>query len=112
MDANVYHVMHVGGALLLTGFTFRAFAAPPESRKSTMALAGIFSLATLVGGFGLVAKLGLDYSGWVLAKMGCWLALAILGGLGYRMEAVRGLLSLLAMAVVLAAVYFVYFRPF
>ena len=50
MDANVYHVMHVGGALLLTGFTFRAFAAPPESRKSTMALAGIFSLATLVGG--------------------------------------------------------------
>lgn len=108
----VYYLMHVGGVILMTGYTFRAFAAPPDTRKGTLAIAGILALVTLVGAFGLLQKLGLGYPGWAMAKLGCWVGLAALAGLGYRMPGLRSFWALCASALVLIAVYLVYVRPF
>ena len=108
----VYYLMHVGGVIILTGYTFRAFAAPPDTRKGTLAISGILALVVLVGGFGLLTRLDLGFPGWVMVKLGCWLGLAARTGLGYRMAGLRSLWSVLASALVLIAVYMVYVRPF
>jgi hypothetical protein len=112
MPINVYHLLHVGGAILMTAYVFRAFAAPPETRKNNLAISGFLSLIVLVAGFGLLTKLDLEFPGWAIVKLGCWLGLSALGGLGYRMPALRGLLTLIAAALVVLAVYMVYYRPF
>ena len=107
----VYYLLHVGGVIILTGYTFRAFSAPPETRKGTLAISGILALVVLVGGFGLLSKLGLGFPTWAMVKLGCWLGLAALTGLGYRMPSLRTFWTLLASALVLIAVYMVYVRP-
>jgi hypothetical protein len=112
MHVNVYHVLHVGGAILMTAYVFRAFAAPPQTRKATLAISGTLSLIVAIAGFALLGKLGLEFPGWAIVKIGCWLGLAALAGLGYRLPSMRSLLSLIAAALVLIAVYMVYYRPF
>ena len=64
MSPTFYHVLHVVSVLVLTGYTFYAFAAPAESRKKVMIITGISSLLVLIGGFGLQAKLAVGWPGW------------------------------------------------
>lgn len=112
MNVNIYHVLHASSVILMTAYVFRAFAAPPETRKSNLAISGFLSLIVLVSGFGLLTKLDLEFPGWAIVKLGCWLGLSALGGLGYRMPALRGVLTLIAAALVVVAVYMVTYRPF
>ena len=81
MSPVVYYILHVTSVLVLTGYTFYAFAAPPETKKRVMMITGIASLLALVGGFGLQAKLQVGFPGWFIVKLVCWLGLSALAGL-------------------------------
>ena len=109
MDPKIYQVLHLVSVIFLVAITFRAFAAPtPESRKSNLALSGVASLLALVGGFGLMARLGYSWDVWVFVKVGCWLGLSALAGMAYRAPGSTKALSWLAFLLVLTAVVMVY----
>lgn len=112
MSPTFYHILHVFSVLALTGFTFYAFAGPPETRKRTMALSGIASLLALVAGFGLQAKLSVGFPGWLIVKLVCWLGLSALAGFGYRRRGAAGVLTVLALLFALIALLMVYLKPF
>jgi hypothetical protein len=112
MSPAFYHVLHVFSVLVLTGYTFYAFSAPPETRKRVMMITGIASLLVLVGGFGLQAKLAVGWPGWFVVKLICWLGLSALAGIGYRRRDAAGTLAVIALALTFVAVVLVYTRPF
>ena len=112
MSPVFYSILHVVSVLVLTGYTFYAFAAPPETRKRVMMITGIASLLVLFAGFGLQSKLKLGFPGWLFVKIGCWLALSALAGFGYRRRGAAGTLATVAFIVVLLAVVMVYLKPF
>ena len=112
MNPSVYYVLHVSSVLVLTAYTFYAFAAPAETRKRVLMITGIASLLALIGGFGLQAKLNYGFPGWLIVKMVCWLGLSALAGFGYRRRGAAGLLSLVALVLLVVAVVMVYTKPF
>lgn len=111
MDQRVYHLLHLVGLFVLTAYTFRAFAAPGSGRSRNLMIGGIASLVVVVAGFGLLAKLKLDFKeGWVIIKVVCWFLLSALAGMAHR-KGRAGLLPLVALLLITAAVWAVYFRP-
>lgn len=112
MSPTVYSILHVVSVLTLTGYTFYAFAAPPETRKKVMIITGVASLLALVAGFGLQAKLQIGWPGWLVVKILCWLGLSGLAGMGYRKRGAAGALGVAALGLALVAVTMVYTRPF
>ena len=112
MSPTFYYIIHVFSVLALTGYTFYAFAAPAETRKRVMMFTGIASLLALAGGFGLQAKLGYGFPGWLIVKLVCWLGLSALAGFGYRRRGAAGTLAVAALAFALVALVMVYTKPF
>lgn len=112
MSPTFYYILHVSSVLVLTAYTFYAFAAPLETRKRVMMITGIASLLALVGGFGLQAKLGYGFPGWLIVKLVCWLGLSALAGFGYRRRGAAGTLALVAIVLLIIAVVMVYLKPF
>jgi hypothetical protein len=113
MSPTFYSFLHVLGVLMLTATTFQAFARPdPERKRAVLMRSGIYALVALVGGFGLLAKLKYGFPGWVVVKLVAWLILAALAGIAFRKPAQAGQLTAVAMLVVAAALYAVYFKPF
>jgi len=112
MSPTFYHVLHLISVLVLTGYTFYAFAAPAESRKKVMIITGVASLLVLIAGFGLQAKLAVGWPGWIFVKLVCWLGLSALAGIGYRRRGAAGTLALVAILLSFVAVLMVYTRPF
>ena len=109
-----YHILHLLALIVLTAHTFMAFANPaPENRKRTLMITGIASLLMLFSGFGLIHVLQIPYSsGWLIVKMACWLFLSALAGVAYRKAHLRGVLSVVALALITLALFMVYLRPF
>ncbi|MFT5291570.1 MAG: hypothetical protein ACI8QS_003817 [Planctomycetota bacterium] len=114
MNENIYYVMHVLGIVLLTAYTFQAFANPdPSKKKGTLMMTGIFSVLVLVGGFGLKAKLEIEgFPGWMIAKIGIWLVVSALSGMAFKGPGLAGLFRLITIVLVGAAVYLVHTKPF
>ncbi len=112
MTPTFYHILHVISVLVLTGYTFYAFGAPPETRKRALMISGIASLLALVGGFGLQAKLAVGFPGWLIVKLLCWLGLSALAGIGYRRRGAAGMLAVIAIVLLVVAVVMVYTKPF
>lgn len=112
MNPAIYSVLHVASIILLTGWTFYAFAAPPESKKKVMMITGVLSLFAAVGAFGLQARLHVGWPGWLIVKIFCWLALSSLAGFGYRKRESAGMLAAIVAVIVIIAVTMVYTRPF
>jgi hypothetical protein len=112
MSPTFYYILHVTSVLILTGYTFQAFAAAPETRKRVMMITGITSLLALAGGFGLQAKLGYGFPGWLIVKLVCWFGLSALAGFGYRRRGAAGVLAVLALLFAFIAVVMVYTKPF
>lgn len=110
MNPQYYYLLHIFALFILAAHTFMAFANPaPENRKRTMMITGIASLLVLVSGFGLLAKLHANqFSGWVIVKLVCWLGLSALAGIAYRRPHLRGVLSTVALALILVALVMVY----
>jgi uncharacterized membrane protein len=113
MSPTFYSILHVVSALVLTGYTFYAFAAPAETRKRVLMITGIASLVMFVAGFGLLSKVyNNQFTGWVIVKLVCWLLLSGLAGMAYRKREKAGVFMVVALALVVAAVYMVYAKPF
>jgi hypothetical protein len=109
MSAQVYYVLHLVSLLLLSGFTFQAFAnTSAERRGRTMMLTGISGFVALVAGFGLLAKLGHGFELWVIVKLVCWLGLMAISGMAFRRPGKVKQLTLVASALITVAVYSVY----
>jgi hypothetical protein len=112
MSITFYHILHVLSVLVLTGFTFYAFAAPAETRKKVLIVTGIASLVIFITGFGLITKLLGAGSGmwplWAILKLVAWLGLSALAGLGYRRRAKVPVFMAVAVALIFLAVYSVY----
>jgi len=113
MDPVYYKILHVFSLLVLTAWTFAAFANPaPETRRQTLIVAGIASLLMLISGFGMVAKLyDGHFAGWMIVKLVCWLVFSALAGLAYRRPHLRGKFSLIGFSVLLVALVMVFMRP-
>ena len=109
-----YQLLHIFSLLVLTAHTFMAFGNPdPANRKRTLMVTGIAALLMFVSGFGMLTLQNIPFAtGWVLVKFVCWLGLASLGGVVYRKAHLRGILSLVALLLLLVAVVMVYCRPF
>jgi hypothetical protein len=112
MSPAFYYILHVSSILVLTGYTFYAFAAAPETRKRVLMISGIASLLALVAGFGLQAKLGYGFPGWLIVKIVCWLGLSALAGFGYRRRGAAAALAVVALLFAFIAVVMVYTKPF
>jgi hypothetical protein len=112
MSPVFYYILHVASVLVLTGYTFYAFAAAPETRKGVLAITGIASLLALVAGIGLLHKLQLGFPGWAIVKIVCWLGISALAGFGYRRRGAAGTLAVVAIVLALVAVVMVYLKPF
>ena len=115
MSPTLYYFLHVASAFLLVGYTFFVFASPklPENRRKVMIISGVLSLVMLFGGFGLVAKVyDNSWHSFVLIKMACWLGLSAMAGIAYRKPEQVRTLSYITRALVLVAVWAVYYKPF
>lgn len=109
MSPTVYSILHVFSVLVLTGFTFYAFAAPAEKRKKVMMITGIASLLALVGGFGLLTKLyNNQFAPWVIVKIVCWLGLSALAGIGFRKRDKAPVFMAVVLALAFVAIFAVY----
>ena len=113
MDPVYYKILHVFSLLLLTAWTFAAFANPvPETRKRTLMVTGIATLLMFISGFGLLHKLYAGhFYGWVIVKLVCWLVFSALAGLAYRRPHLRSKLALLGFTALLIALVMVYAKP-
>ena len=117
MTPNFYHVLHVISLLVLTGYTFYAFAGPaPATKNKVMILTGTASLLMLVSGVGLMHKLGYNWSfassKWIYIKILCWLAITAFSGIAYRRPGARGVLAAITVLLSGVAVYMVFYKPF
>jgi uncharacterized membrane protein SirB2 len=109
-----YSVLHVFSLLVLTVQTFLAFGNPdPANRKRTLMITGIAALLMLASGFAMLALNKISFaSGWVIVKLFCWLGFSALSGIVFRRAHLRGMLSVIALVLLLTALTMVYFRPF
>jgi hypothetical protein len=112
MSLNTNLVLHVSSIIVLLGYTFYAFAAPPETRRRVLMVTGVAALLVVVSGFGLLHTLKLGFPGWVVVKLVCLLGLASISGIAYRRRAMADLFMIVALALAITAVAMVYVRPF
>ncbi len=112
MSISFYHILLVFSLLVLTGYTFYAFAAPAEARKKVLVITGIASLLMFISGFGLITKvLGVGQGGWpvwVWIKLVAWLGLSALAGIGFRRRSAATVLMAIALVLLFVALYAVY----
>jgi len=91
MNPLIYKVIHIIGILGL--FTAMGSIMASDRKKPVMMtkfviIHGISLIVILISGFGMQAKMGLDFSGWLIAKVVVWF---LLGGCLVILK--RGLLS-------------------
>ncbi|MDP2137143.1 MAG: SirB2 family protein [Candidatus Didemnitutus sp.] len=109
-----YQILHVLSLVVLIAHTFMAFANPlPENKKRTMMITGIAALLLFISGFGMLTLNKIPFlTGWVVVKLVCLIGFSALAGIAYRKPQLRSMLSTIAMVIVAAGVFMVYFRPF
>lgn len=113
MSYQTYLIIHIFAAFLMAGTTYGALAAPlPERRRQTMIRSGIVALLVVVSGFGLLGLGGHGFPGWVFVKIACWLVLAMLTGLAYRLPGQADVLRIVTGLAVLVAIVMVVLKPF
>jgi len=124
LSHSVYNVLHVIGIVLimaaLGGLALHAMnGGTRESNPSRRLVAGLHGLGVflvLLGGFGMLARIGFEHGtpfpGWLLTKIAIWLVLAGAVVLPYRRPVLaRPLLLLLPVLGGVAAVMAIY-KPF
>ena len=119
MSYSVYKVVHLIGIFMvlisLGGITLHVLNGGTKDfvgRKLAGATHGIGLLISLVGGFGLLARIGTGMQPWVFAKLGIWLIFGGMTALIYRKPALAkpiwgGIILLGGLAV-----FLVQYKPF
>ena len=104
MPYETYKLLHVVGLLLLFlgmgGQLLGAGSVRGHAPKRTAILHGVGLLAMLVGGFGMMARLGVQWPwpGWLITKLGVWLTIGALP-VGVRRQLIPHSLAWLVAAV-------------
>jgi CDP-diglyceride synthetase len=111
-EINTLHILHVASAMFLVGWTFYAFAGPPESRKRVLVLSGIVSLVVLLTGIREWQGIYGFHGGWPFVKLACWLGLSAIAGIAYRRRERVQILVWITVALVTLAVVMAYTKPF
>jgi uncharacterized membrane protein SirB2 len=84
MPYEIYKLLHVFGLMLLFlglgGQLLAPRAEPAKAPKITSVLYGIGLLIMLFGGFGMMARLGIQWPwpGWLIAKLAVWITIGAL----------------------------------
>lgn len=114
LSYTVYKMVHLLGIMLtvaaLGGMSIHAANGGTRAESRTRALAtavhGTGLLLVLVAGFGMLARLGASAaSGWVLMKLGIWLALGLAAMIPYaRPPLARALFVAVPLLAALAGV--------
>lgn len=121
IDFQIYKIMHILGlTIMLMGLAGVLFAfalnsvVPPKVRMMTFAFHGTGLLLMLVGGFGMLARLGLvnGLPLWIYAKLAIWLIFSGATVLAKRKLLPPGLFIVLAAALVGIATYLALYKPF
>lgn len=73
---------------------------------------GILAVLVFLSGFGLLGILRLGVPGWAIAKLACWLALAMVPGLAFRRPGQMATWTAVTIAAVVIAVGMVTLKPF
>ena len=120
---DFYEILHVLGiALIFSAIGAVAIdAAGGGSRKSAksrglvMGIHGVGALLILVGGFGMLARMGFmhgtAFPGWIIAKIVIWLLLSIAIVLPYRVPSLSRPMFVLLPFLAGAAVYLALYKP-
>jgi hypothetical protein len=112
-EINALHIVHVAAVLVLIAYTFYAFAAAPETRKSVLAVTGTAAVVILLTGLRMWQGLySFSLLGWIVVKIVCWLGITGLVGTAYRRRAQAGFLMAVVLALAIIAVAMVYTKPF
>ena len=118
MPYAIYKLLHVIGLMLLFlgmgGLLLGARSGLDRAPKGTAILHGVGLFAMLVGGFGMMARLGIDWPwpGWLIAKLGVWLAIGALPVLVRRRVLPGGPAWLIAAVLGALAAWFAIVKPF
>lgn len=115
---KIIHILGIALALVsLGGMAVHALNGGQKSenaaRRLLIAMHGLGALLVLVGGFGLLARIGFAHGGgfplWLWVKLAIWAALAAVAFLPYRLpQTTRALVVALPLFVALAAAMAVY----
>lgn len=117
---TLYKVVHIFGIVMLaTGLSGLAFTAETRSswsRRFAFIFHGVGLFLVLLGGFGMLARLGfgpdVSWPGWIWAKAIIWGILGVAAMLPYRFPGTaRGVLIALPILGGLAA-YIAIYKPF
>jgi hypothetical protein len=112
MSITTFLILHLSSVIVLLGYTFYAFAAPPETRKRVLMITGVAAVLVIVSGFAMLGRLHLGFPGWAVVKFVCLLGLASIAGIAYRRRAQADLFMMVAFVLAITAVAMVYVRPF
>ena len=118
MPFAIYKLLHVIGLMLLFlslgGMLLGARSALDRAPKGTASLHGVGRFVMLVGGFGMMARLGIHWPwpGWLIAKLGVWLTIGALPVLVRRQVLPGGPAWLIAAALGALAAWLAISKPF
>jgi len=122
IDISVYRLVHflgimmlflsLGGLLLHTANGWDK--AENRWRRGATLTHGIGLLLVLLGGFGMIARLGITWPwpGWVLVKMGIWVVFGGVIALAYRSPSLGKTLWFALLLLGLLAAYMAGMKPF
>ena len=117
---DVYEIVHIlGTALVFTslgGATLAASGTPaPGVRRLATITHGLGAFLILLGGFGMLARIGFKHGGafpfWLSGKIAIWLVLSLVVLLPYRWPALAKPLFVLAPTLAGVAVYLALYKP-
>lgn len=121
MSLEIYKIIHLMGVFMVIG-GLSAYAAAsamcgaeiPQSRRIFGLVHGFGMGLSLLGGFGLLARMGIhgDWPGWVFVKLIVWLALGAIMAPVKRSPKSAKLLWGVMFALVFLNVYVTIAKPF
>lgn len=119
---QLYNLVHIVGIVLvvsaLAGAAVLAHTRGDHETRSTRrmlaVLHGIGAFLVLLGGFGMLARLGIvqgGFPGWIWVKLGIWVVVAAALVLPYRRPAMARALVLALPVLVGLAAYMALYKP-
>ncbi|MCH9008614.1 hypothetical protein IIA29_11515 [candidate division KSB1 bacterium] len=118
MSADFYKIAHITGVLILFlsmgGAVVRGMTSDTSAsvRKMIGITNGVGLLIAIVAGFGMMAKLGIGFDGWIIGKLLIWLAFGGLLAMANRKPEMATQLLFIVIILGTVAAYLAVMKPF
>ena len=119
LSYQIYKVIHFLGLFMVVSAVFsQIFHAMSGGEKQHPAKrwlaihSGLGLLLLLVGGFGMLARLGIGVQTWVALKVVIWLALGGVGAVAIRKKALSKAIWMVTMLLLVVAAWLAVYKPF